>query len=173
MEVSSGHQEGRTENSDLQQPCTSCLPEMSSLNSPLHGVSSGWLQLAFSPPHPWQYRCSWIPGQLYKYEFRKLEKYLSSWYMKNNKHTNMRNAQIIRHQKSTRQSSLGLKELVSYVASKEASERFLSYLVASVVFSSYAEFLNQFEQKTIDMNITHYREHQSMADWIKSLKNAM
>lgn len=39
--------------------------------------------------------------------------------------------------------------------------------------NSYANFLNQFEQKTIAMNITKYREHESMADWLKSLKNAM
>jgi hypothetical protein len=39
--------------------------------------------------------------------------------------------------------------------------------------NSYANFLGQFEQKTIAMNITKYREHESMADWLKSLKNAM
>ena len=29
------------------------------------------------------------------------------------------------------------------------------------------------EQKTIAMNITHYREHESMSAWIKSLRNAI
>jgi len=37
--------------------------------------------------------------------------------------------------------------------------------------SQYDEFIAMFEQKTIDMNISKYREHESMADFLKGKKN--
>lgn len=37
--------------------------------------------------------------------------------------------------------------------------------------SNYDTFISMFEQKTIDMNISKYREHESMADFLKGKKN--
>ena len=36
--------------------------------------------------------------------------------------------------------------------------------------SNYDAFIAMFEQKTIDMNISKYREHESMADFLKGKK---